>query len=267
MMKFDFVYTFHFRENDKDEAIKRLNISLSSLDLNYCKPCLLNCSSFCIKDKINLDINYIHLPTDFGENLYNRSFMVNYCVKNLVKTEYFNISDIDIVYPKTFIETMSNVIEDNKGSSCRILFHNHNMGQGNFNSYEDCHNSYLNCKDILRSKTGPAPGLGIVHTDSFLKINGFDERFVGYGPEDKEFNFRISRICKYIDLDDERVNTYHLWHVNNTPKVNYRNNMRIWIFLKNYIENRNLIEVKSGSIPIPYIIYHQENENIVELEF
>jgi hypothetical protein len=32
------------------------------------------------------------------------------------------------------------------------------------------------------------------------------------------------------------------------------------------IQNKNLTEVKAGSIPIPEIVYHQENEKIKEVE-
>jgi len=265
MTKFDFVYTFHFREEDKNEALIRLNKSISSLNLNQVNVCLMNCSKYCIREFIPFNIKYEYVPTDFGINLYNRAFMVNESVKRMVTSEYFNLSDIDILYPKTFLRTMKDIINQSNERT-RIVFHNHNMGNGNFNTYEDCKKEYDSCKDNLRSKTGPAIGLGIIHTETFKRINGFDERFLGYGPEDKEFNFRISRVCKYIDLDDAKVNTYHLWHMNNTPRINYRNNMRIWYYIKEHIERNNLVEVKSGSIPIPEIIYHQEGLNIKEIE-
>jgi len=264
MKKFDFVYTFHFRENDKELAIERLNKSIASLNLNQIRVCLMNGSKFCIRKQIPFEIEYLHQPLDFGENLYNRAYMVNKA-SEMVTSEYFNLSDIDILYPKTFLKTMKSIIQDST-EPLRIVFHNHNMGQGNFETYEDCKQEYEKCKDNLRSKTGPAVGLGIIHTETFRRIGGFDDRFIGYGPEDKEFNFRISKVCKFIDLDDERVNTYHLWHTNNTPRINYRNNMRIWYYIREYIQNKNLTEVKAGSISVPEIVYHQDNENITEVE-
>jgi len=261
MTKFDFVYTFHFREDDKTEAIWRLNRSIASLNLNQVNVCVMNCSNYCIRDSIHYDVKYEYEPKDFGTNVYNRPFMVNEAVKRMVTSEYFNLSDVDIIYPKTFLKTMKSIIQQETGDvPLRIVFHNHNMGQGDFVTYKDCLEEYENCKDQIRSKTGPAPGLGIIHTETFKRINGFDERFFGYGPEDKEFNYRISRVCKYIDLDDPKVNTYHIWHMNNTPKINYRNNMRIWYYIKEHIESNNLIEVKAGSIEIPPIVYHQPEE-------
>jgi len=263
MKKFDFVYTFHFGEELKDEAIFRLNTSIKSLNLKKVKICLLNCSEFCIRDLIPFEIEYLHIPR---EGVYNKPFMINEAVNRMVTSEYFNLSDIDIVYPETFLETIKILIRKSD-EPIRIVFHNHNMGQGNYHSYNECERAYELNKDHLRSKTGPAIGLGIIHTESFKRLGGFDERFIGYGPEDKEFNFRISRICKYIDLNDVSLNTYHLWHNNNTPKENYRTNMRIWFYIKNYLEKNDLHEVVSGSIQVPDMVYHQYNESIKEIEF
>lgn len=262
----DLVYIFHFREDDKDEALNRFRCSLNSVSKKDFNICVLNSSDFCIRGFLDQDVRYAHVPKDFGEKLYNRSFMINECVKRLVTSEYFNIADIDVLFPKTFLSTVEKIIA-NEVEPCRIVYFNNNMGVGNYETYDECKKDFPLNKDHLRSKRGRAGGLGVVHTESFLKINGFEERYIGYGPEDQDFNLRISKINKYIELDDERINTYHLWHNNYTPKKNHRENLRIFQYIKEYIHKHDLKIVKSGSIEIPPILYHQENESIVEMEF
>lgn len=262
----DLIYIFHFREDDKDESLDRLYKSLGSVSFNDFNICLLNSSKFCIRDYLDTRIKYAHVHKDFGSGLYNRSFMINECVKRLVTSEYFNVSDIDIIFPPTFGNTVHDIIKQNK-EPVRIVYFNNNMGIGEYKTYEDCKLNFDNNYDHLRSKRGRAGGLGIIHTESFHKIGGFEERYIGYGPEDQDFNLRISKINKYIEMDDERLNTYHLWHDNKTPKKNHRENLRMFKYIKNYICKHDLQIIKAGSVEIPDIVYHQENENIVEVEF
>lgn len=261
----DLIYIFHFRKEDKDEALERFKISLSSVDCRSFNVCVINCSEYCIKSFFDDKVKYIHVLKDYGVNLYNRSFMINECVKQLVTTEYFNISDIDIIYPNTFTKTIKSILKEND-KPCRIVYYNNNMGVGDFKTYEECKSAYPNCKDHLRSLRGPAGGLGIVHTESFHKVGGFEERYIGYGPEDQDFNLRISRINKHIVLDDERINTYHLWHINNTPKIKFRENMRIFFYIRDYLKKYPNQIFKSGEIEIPQIVYHQSGNNIIEIE-
>lgn len=262
----DLVYIFHFRETDKDEALDRLRRSLNSVNFKKFTPCVINSSDFCISELLDGRVKYVHVPRDFGEGLYNRSFMINECVKRLVSSEYFTISDIDIIYPKTFANYIDKTIRKS-GEPCRIVYFNNNMGPGDYETYEECHNDFANNPDFCRSHRGPAGGLGVVHTESFMKIGGFDERYIGYGPEDQDFNMRISMINKFIEIDDENVNTYHIWHSNNTPKKKHRENLRIFRYIKEYISNNDLNIVKSGSIEVPNILYNQNNSEIVEVEF
>jgi len=262
----DFIYTFHFQENEKNEAIKRFNLSLDSIDMTECDVCVINCSDYCIQKDLKYPVKYLHEPKKYEDNLYNRSFMINQCVNKLVTSEYFNISDIDILYPKTFVTTIESIIKENT-KPCRIVYFNNNMGIGDFNTYDECKSNYETHKDHIRSYRGRAGGLGIVHTKSFHKVNGFEERYIGYGPEDQDFNLRISQINKYIELDNENVNTYHIWHNNSTPKKKHRENLRIFNYISDYIKKNNLQLVKSGSIEIPQIIYHQNQKNIAEMEF
>lgn len=44
----------------------------------------------------------------------------------------------------------------------------------------------------------------------FKKVRGFDERFKGWGPEDKAFFESLETICGHHFRMDQDI--YHLWH-------------------------------------------------------
>ena len=46
----------------------------------------------------------------------------------------------------------------------------------------------------------------------------------------------------------------------------YRDNMRVFSYIKEHIEQNKLKVVKSGEIEVPPIVYHQEGPNIKEME-
>lgn len=260
---FDSIYIFHFSKELKEEALIRLRKSIRSVNQEEFRIGILNCSDYCIRNEVPKNLQYAHLPR---EGVYNRSFMINEAVRRFVNEQYFNISDIDIMYPPTFGLAVRSLLKQFENETCRIVYYNNNMGVGDFKTYDECHENYSKCQDHLRSKRGPAGGLGIVHTESFWKIGGFEERFIGYGPEDQEFNLRISRINKLLKLDNELINTYHLWHNNFTPKKNFRDNLRIFSYLKNQFNKIKDKEIIAGSIPIPPIVYHQESERVKEID-
>ena len=77
---------------------------------------------------------------------------------------------------------------------------------------------------------GYAHGNGIIHRDSFFRVQGFDEALVGYGPEDDLFNCRIARINKLIYVPDRRLATYHLWHSRSAfSDQQFQRNMDHWL--------------------------------------
>ena len=81
-----------------------------------------------------------------------------------------------------------------------------------FKTYND-YKLFFNCHgDQTRTGKGIAPGNGLIHLKSFKKINGYDEYYKGYGLEDADFNLRISYINKLLTIDNEKINTCHLFH-------------------------------------------------------
>ena len=87
-----------------------------------------------------------------------------------------------------------------------------------------------------------------IATSQFTKITtcsgGYDERFIGYGLEDLDFNVRSLRLIKEsrMDLEPSR-NVYHVKHVYEVEK--WKNRGLTSLNSKHYKKNRkrNIIEL------------------------
>jgi len=250
--KFDMLFPFHFEGKSRQGALERLIASIKSIRNQKVNICVCNTSTECIYDAIkNLcNISYQHRPT-FLET-YNKPLTINLGVNLMITTPYFLLSDIDLIYPSTYVDEMKKQVSFKK--PVRVVFNNYNLGR---NFYSDNFNDYalffkIN-PDISRTPFGIAPGNGLIHLKSFQKVRGYNTDYVGYGLEDAEFNFRIQYICKYKELNNEKVNTYHLFHDillsteimdNNEKRFNkYRKFMEEKFKKKKFKEKKDLAEI------------------------
>lgn len=211
--RFDFLYSFHFNK-DVDSAIERLRCSIKSIIDQNVNVCVSNTSELDIEDKISDlgNINYIHRPVLI--NPYCKSKTINLGVKELVKSSYFFISDIDLIYPPDFIKIIKKYLF--LKNPVRVVFYNYNLGSecGNVDNYKKCEEMFKKYPDKSRTQLGIAPGNGMINLKSFKSIKGFDESFIGYGWEDADFNKKVSKVCEYIEDDNPALRTYHLYHKN-----------------------------------------------------
>lgn len=248
----DFLYSYAF--NNDVKSIERLRYSIKSIIKQKVKVCVCNTSKECIYDQIkDLGmIKYVHKPLDGND--YSKAKNINIGVDELVESEYFFISDIDLIYPRNFIKEMVKFTTYEK--PVRVVFHNYNLGQEFYSTkISEYKNEFKLNKDISRQSFGIAPGNGMIHLQSFKDINGFDEGFVGYGPEDAEFNFRIKYINEYIEVNNDKVNTYHLFHERPLFGTKHREN-----FLR-YKKSLDRIreEIKKNGFSIDIIKASNEN--------
>jgi glycosyltransferase involved in cell wall biosynthesis len=233
--KIDIIYTFQYNSTYFKSAVIRLLNSINSLrgqDVNFI---IINGSDDCIYDiikNLGIKIKYSHIKTKFG----SKCALINYGTKKYVTKEYFLISDIDLIYPKNFVDKIISIKNKEVVSNIpvRIIFYNRNLIEEYFShDYDSYKNKHMNSLDI-------APGNGLIHIESFLKIRGFDEEMLGYGPEDGIFNLRISKINKYIETKE--IFTYHQKH-DRTNNIQVELNSSILYIKKNSIENsKNICE-------------------------
>ena len=254
MEKIDLLYIFNFKENLIDDAIDRLNYSINSINAKDVNIKICNYSKYCIKGELNTkqDFKYIHKPL-FEE--FSRSKTINKGVKDLVTSSYFILSDIDLIYSKNHFNKIKDIIDENK-NPIRLVSYNLNQRPIYSSKFAYSRQKYL--KRFYRKfskKTKPqyfsdfntlitnssffqkgfAHGNGLIHRETFDKIGGYDEEFIGYGPEDDMFNNRISFLNKLIYYEKDDLLTLHLWH----PRYNmiqFKKNMKIWEERKNYLK-------------------------------
>lgn len=259
--KIDILYVFNFSNIDINNAILRLRCSLKSIVMQNVQICISNNSETCILDAISdidPNIKYIHT---FCNKPFSRALGINYGVKKLVTTEYFIISDIDLVYSKDHIQRLFIKFEFLKRPNelIRFVTYNYNLQpiiQTSFigkllnkipiiNKYasiftkESPHlysHEYEVLDQIPKSNGGYAHGNGLIHKDSFYKIKGYDEEMIGYGPEDDLFNTRISKINRIIYDNLNDTSTFHLWHPR-FQMIQFEKNMEIWKQKKSYINS------------------------------
>jgi len=263
--RIDFLYSFHFNE-DQNEAINRLRHSIKSIIEQKVNVCVCNTSKNCIYKKIKGlgKIKYYHEPLDL--EIYCKSKTINLGVKQLINSDYFFLSDIDLFYHPDYVNCMG-LFWMNRSVPVRVVGYNNNLGPSTTPlNIEECKKIFLNSKDNFRTKRGIAPGNGLIHRKSYDKILGFDERYIGYGPEDADFNYRITKICNYIAVDIEELNTYHFFHKNPTVStIEQINNSILYTYIKEVDIEKKYNIIKSGEIIIPKKLLAVNDDTIKEI--
>lgn len=249
----DILYIFNYQSQHLKDALTRFRYSLSSLADQGARICVSNNSESCIypniKDIVQA-VNYIHKPY---KGKFSRAHGINFGVRSLVRSEYFMISDVDLIYRSNHLSSVKNkmrTIISNSKRPIRLVFWNYNMEP----RYQP---AWMNMRILRRfAKTSPlaessdyetlallpnnggdfAHGNGIIHLESFIRIRGYDEEMIGYGPEDDLFNTRISKVNDIIYDNDVNTATIHLWH-KRLQLIQYKKNMGIWKERKAFYED------------------------------
>lgn len=210
-MKIDLLYPFHFNGVKRKPALNRLKTSIASIITQPVNVCVVNTSKKCIYSEIkNLGpMRYIHKENK-GE--FSKGLTINFGVRNLIKTSYFLMSDVDLVYHPNYVNYICKYINF---SPKRVVPYNYNLQNRTF--YSSNYNDYKkliqnNIKDPYRTFYGIAPGNGLVHRKTFFILRGFNEELTGYNIEDAEFNERCKYVNNYIEDDNPVLRTVHLTH-------------------------------------------------------
>lgn len=166
-------------------------------------------------------------------------------------SDYIILIDGDIILHKDFIkEHKQNAKENYFIQGSRVLMNEQksqdilNNKQTNFSFFDDGlenRKNAIHCKilsSVFSNKKDNLKGIKTCNMsffrEDYLKVNGFNEDFVGWGREDSEFVVRL--LNSGIHRQNIKFNciAYHIWHSENTReslKVNDE-------ILKNSIKNR-----------------------------
>jgi hypothetical protein len=248
----DILYIFNFEPQHMESALVRFRHSLASIAAQGARICVSNNSEDCILSRIDdvvPDLAYVHRPY---RGQFSRAHGINFGVRSLVNSEYFMISDVDLIYHRDHLAAVQRKMQvalHTAKRPLRMVFWNYNLEP----RYQP---SWMN-KRILRrfSSTSPhmessdyealstlphngggfAHGNGIIHLESFTRLRGYDEEMIGYGPEDDLFNARISKVNDIVYDKGCDTASIHLWH----PRlrlIQQRKNMNIWRERKAFYE-------------------------------
>jgi N-terminal domain of galactosyltransferase len=162
-----------------------------------------------------------------GGELYSKSKAINRAVLKS-NTHYLAIIDGDIICPKEQIMSglrlldhsplvipYTDVIDLTKQASQK-LYTGSDMLESSVKRYG---------KKRSSKNSMPVGGINLIKRSCFLKVKGFDERFIGWGGEDDAFVATTNTICGPSKRLAGPV--YHLWH----PSTRYDRNP---FYRKNY---------------------------------
>jgi hypothetical protein len=244
----DILYIFNFELKNIEGALSRFGCSLRSIRDQGFNICVSNNSATCVEPflrEIVPDFRYVHKPY---RGPFSRAHGINFGVRALVRSEYFMVSDVDLVYQKNYHDLVRSKMQAALSIAerpLRVVFWNYNLqpryqpawmnrrvlrrfahksSPGNSHDYQA----------LLRLPNnggGFAHGNGVIHLDSFTRLRGYDENLIGYGPEDDLFNTRIGKVNTLIYDPDPLTASIHLWHPR-LRMIQYRKNMKIWTHMK-----------------------------------
>jgi len=240
-VKVDFLYIFKFSNDKIEKAIQRLICSIRSIkNQNYggvVNIYVVNSSEADISpDLKDLCLNYIFKPVT---GYFNKSFLINCAVNNFIKSEYFFISDIDLIYGPDYIKN-SLQMAVGQATPVRIIPYHCCMIREKYNlNYVEASR-----EPMLNTFSSIAPGNGLIHLDSFKKIKGYDEYYLGYGQEDADLNLRMKSVANVIETNS--IISYHIWH--NPINREYINQNSIYYHNKKNIWNREGYNINNSTV-------------------
>jgi predicted glycosyltransferase involved in capsule biosynthesis len=230
------LYVFNFKPEHIVNAIKRLNCSLTSMLPQADKIYILNASQENIDIIDNDKMIYIFKPY---HGYFNKAVLINYVVKNYFQEySYFVHSDIDLIYSQDYIKRMKSYTID---KPVRVMPRNIAMPMEYYSSnYNDLK---IIADKFKQHPSGEGRGIGLIHIKSFINIQGYNEKFLGYGQEDLELNKRLEKYKNEI-IYDKGISEIHLWHLPfNREYLKYNN--QIWYDSLRKIENNDIIRNNS----------------------
>ena len=236
-----------------ESALSRFACSLHSIRDQGFNICVSNNSPICIEPflrNIVPVLRYVHKPYD---GPFSRAHGINFGVRSLVRSEYFMVSDVDLIYHHNHHDAVQRKMRMALSAAKRPL----RMVFWNCNLQPRYRPAWMNMRILRRfAATSPqmessdyealsvlphngggfAHGNGVIHLESFIRLRGYDEEMIGYGPEDDLFNTRICKVNDIVYDKGDDTASIHLWH----PRlrlIQLKKNMSIWQERKAYYEN------------------------------
>jgi GT2 family glycosyltransferase len=111
---------------------------------------------------------------------YNRSHNINFGFKRLVVSEFFLISDADLVYKANALESLLTTADEKK---CVVIPRKKQVVRLWSDSWAEA--------ESAESRLTATNGSCFLARSAFERVRGFDEGFIGWGSEDDDFYTRL----------------------------------------------------------------------------
>ena len=145
------------------------------------------------------------------------------------KHEKVILHDADIMVPGWYTNKVSKYLDTN--DSCHLglqVLYLTLPSTNDVNTQQSLANN-KQCENAVDYFEG---GSLAIRKSAYVKIGGFDERFVGYGVEDCEFFQRMKECTKFIE--HRIVKMIHLWHDRTVGwEISHRNNKAYFVDVQN----------------------------------
>lgn len=155
-----------------------------------------------------------------SEKDFNRSKAINLAVKKATK-QVLVIADGDIFYAPEIIAKSIELLDE---AACVApftgVYNIDKTGTERLLKTEPKWPSDVKPEECTRESFYPgfAGKLIVISKETFEKVGGFDERFIGWGGEDDAFSLSVQTLCgRLVNIPGE---LYHFWH----PVSNYYTN-------------------------------------------
>ncbi len=208
MLPIDVLYTLRIDVHDED-AFLRFRCSLSSIlkqSYRNINICICDSSAVSIKpflDEVLKVYKYLHYPyTSPLTGDFYRAYMLNLGIKELCKSKYIQISDIDIVYNANHIFRLVSLIDKYdyiEFVGWRVL---EKVYSDSIDKLKDRKKEFLYCV-----------GIPFIKKSLFYELQGYDEEYEDKGHEDCDFYMRAKMLLNNRVINNMNlVEIYHLFH-------------------------------------------------------
>ncbi len=203
--------------NLSDSAIRRMEYSVSTISSEDSRILVSDTSSDeTTRKKIN-KLDFDDYYWEKCDGLFNRSRTINNAFRHLVRTENFIVMDIDVIAPPDLVRQVNKYFNSiyNVGNIIYLPEQAKSFGY-KYLSRNYRRKKYLFWKIPRPPFRGPFyksyySGFFIVNGQRFEDANGFDEEYAGWGAEDEDFTYRITK-RNGLKRYKMEVQGFHQWH-------------------------------------------------------
>jgi len=151
---------------------------------------------------------------------FERALLNNVGIRN-AHGNYIMTTDVDMMLGKTFVEELMNKVGSNVMVESRTMYWKSKFVQAIYNGVLDPYKDLDSCKKGRIKKRTTAGGCQCMSKESWEKVRGFDERYIGWGSEDYDLLTRAKTQgikIKWMGEGADMIKLFHQPHPTNIKR-------------------------------------------------